>query len=61
MNGKSMPCPYCGKDMTRDYFIMDLKRIKDGYPHYSLPIFLCLECYESLRLAGNKCFHKEDL
>lgn len=61
MSDKPMYCPLCGNDMTDDYFIMDLKRIKDGVPSYALPIFLCLDCYEALRLEGNKPFRREDL
>ena len=51
-------CPLCHSDMSSDYFLFDVHRIKDGIPMYSKPMFMCLNCYMKLlrsqRIINNK-------
>jgi len=45
-------CKWCGEDCSDDFFLLDLKRIKDRtvYIPSLLPtVILCLDCYEKLR------------
>lgn len=41
-------CPRCGKDMSEDYYLLCLHRIKDGVPLFAGPIKMCDECYAKL-------------
>lgn len=43
-----MECPCCHNDMSSDYFLFDIHRIKDGVPLFTNPIMMCLRCYTEL-------------
>ena len=50
---KKMPhrvlCPVCGKDGARDYYLINVIRVKDGAPFYSkFQTLWCDECYTKL-------------
>lgn len=51
-----MNCKWCGAECTEDYFVLDIKRIKDAelfIPSLLPSIVLCFDCYEKLRKTAS--------
>lgn len=53
-----MECKWCGRTCTEEYYILDIKRVKDGELYISTvvsnPIILCDDCYDKLYLASKE-------
>lgn len=55
-----MICQCCKEKCHNDYFILDIERIKNGYPYFIVEkpkVVLCLDCYTELSKASNDCHH----